>query len=708
MTKRIPALLTAGLLLAGQGAFAADEELAWTQPFELKLPEPTRTITLVPQADAQRFLDDHGIEGASITPLGQAGSLVEAPMDDDAWQTLSDEVCGLGDVTACDTAVCQGIQLAGTAEPGSQFSAQAVQARLVQNPPEAPELPEELDGDAGTCHGPPLIPELDQPAAAGTGRDLTIDLSVIGTHDNATATPPGVDDAGAPPSPEPEATVEAGVQEVANAEAQAAADDASAPDSGEGATAATEETTGEVAATEDTADADSAGGGAGTLSKQGFQFALKSGFNALGGVNLGTDELPADTSEWTLVVGAGCTEVKVPLSAIEPARLPGIVVALVDAGNVNAVAGAYGLAVVRQLPLVATGQNLVVYATAQNIFTVIAAMAADARVDGAQPEFVYEATAEAGSLSASAAPGHSDPLAALTYGPGMTGALELHPRASGSGQLVAVIDTGIDVEQPDLAGRLRDPVDTTGLGYGAEIHGTAVAGIIAAAADNAIGSYGVAPAAQILPIKACHPKQEGGLSARCTTSSLVKALDVAIMADAPIINMSLAGPPDSLVARLVALAVEQDRLIIAGAGNGGEHGKPGFPAALPGVLAVTAVDVASRPYDQANRGEYIDVAAPGVDIVAAAPGDQYPPLSGTSMAAAHVTGIAALIRELGPTMGARELGLALKSNARDLGDPGVDERFGTGLVDACQAAFATTAGAVACPKGEDDEEVLSF
>jgi subtilisin family serine protease len=235
-----------------------------------------------------------------------------------------------------------------------------------------------------------------------------------------------------------------------------------------------------------------------------------------------------------------------------------------------------------------------------------------------------------------------------------------------------------------------------------------VAGIIAAAADNAIGSYGVAPLAEILALKACQPKEEGGLSARCWTSTLIKALDVAMQKDAAIINMSLAGPPDALLARYVALALQQDRLIVAGAGNGGPHAKPGFPAALPGVLAVTAVDVWDRHYERANLGAYVDLAAPGVDIIAPAPNGEYPPLSGTSMAAAHVTGVAALLKELVPGMSATELLSVLQNNVRDLGEPGRDSQYGNGLLDACAAAQLATSDAVLCTnrhaRGDDDAQ----
>lgn len=659
MTRPASLLTAVILLIALPAASRAAEEVvaaAWHEPFALTLPAPTRTIALRPRTDVAAFTAAKGLDDARVVPLGRRGTLLEIPMDEAAWTAREGELCSGPDVAGCGTAVCQGIQLAGSAAAPEGYGPEAIQARLVRNPPESVTVPDEPTGEAGTCQGPPLVPPLDE-AAAGAGQNVTIDLTVL---EEVPGTAGAVD---------------------------------KESDTVQGA-----EATPDITAT------------TAPPRKRSFEFNVGSQFNPLGGVNLGTDELPADTSDWTLVVGAGCTEVQVPLNAIEPARLPGIVVALVDTANVTPVANTYGLTIVRQIGLASTGQNLVVYATAQNIFTVIAAMAADARVDGAQPEYVFETTAEAAPEAATPVTprAYSDPFAALNYGPGRTGALALQASASGAGQLVALIDTGVDTAHPDLAGRLREPVDTTGNGYAAEIHGTAVAGIIAAAADNAIGSYGVAPAADILPIKACQPKEDGGLKARCTTSSLVQALDVAIVQDAAIINMSLAGPPDDLLGRFVNLAIGQDRLVVAGAGNGGEHAKPGFPAAIAGVLAVTAVDVADHLYAQANRGDYIDVAAPGVDIVSTAPGGRYPPLSGTSMAAAHVSGVAALIRELGPVLSAREVGLIIRGNARDLGPAGADAAFGTGLVDACRTAAAATADAVTCGQGGDHADPSVF
>jgi len=429
--------------------------------------------------------------------------------------------------------------------------------------------------------------------------------------------------------------------------------------------------------------------------RRSFEFGLDSRFDPRGGVQLGTDVLPDDTSDWSLVAGAGCSEVSVPLDSLAPARAPGTVLALIVSSTAAAVAASYNLQLVREITLGTTGERLAVFAGAADMGQMLALLAADGRVSGAQPEFIYRTSAAPGKAQG-AGGGHSDPFAWLNYGPEKTGASRLHTELQGEGQLVAVIDTGIALEHPELAARIREHVDLTGRGWSTDAHGTAVAGVIAADADNGLGSYGVAPQVQILALKACQPK-EGGLEARCWTSTLVQALDLAMARDAGIINMSLAGPPDDLLARYVGLATQQNRVVVAAAGNGGPNAKPGFPAALPGVLAVTAVDAGDALYPMANVGAYIDVAAPGVDIVSPAPDGSYPPLSGTSLAAAHASGVVALLRELMPMMSSMEVIAAVSGNVADLGAAGADDRYGAGLIDACAAAETISAAAIVCP-----------
>lgn len=728
MNKRMPsvafmsvvsvAFVCSSLGSAGAPANAKDQ---WQEPFNISLPERARTILLKPGADPAAVAEQMGLGEFRVLPRGRQGSMVETRLDDQAWQQLENTACIDPLIEGCETTGCQAIQLQpqlqGEATPGSDQGAGAVQARLVRNPPELVPVPDEADLEAGTCSGPPLIPPLAGPAGAGPG-EIMLDLRGLpGNGGSGGVSPSGGTGAPAPATSIPGPATEPGTVALPRAETSATDAGGAASGSGPGgqpgpgdSVVADAEATDVPGSADDTGATDTAGSTepAGTIegvepgqatasavARRSFEFVLNSRFNPLGGVQLGTDELPDDTSDWSLVVGAGCSEVSVPLSSLSPARAPGMVLAVVVSGSAADIATSYNLQVVREITLDTTGETLAVFATADNIGQVIGLLGLDSRVTGAQPEYVYGTSA--------VAVGHSDPFAFFTYGPEKTGAIGLHGDAKGAGQLIAVIDTGVDAEHPELKDRIREHIDVSDRGWSADAHGTAVAGIIAANADNGLGSYGVAPEAEILALKACQPKEEGGLEARCWTSTLVKALDVAMVKDAGVINMSLAGPPDELLERYVGLATSQNRLVVAAAGNGGPNAKPGFPAALSevlsGVVAVTAVDANDGLYADANLGDYIDVSAPGVEIIAPAPDGAYPPLSGTSMAAAHLSGIAALMRELMPMASGAEIATVLKTNVIDLGVAGSDAQFGAGLIDACAAAELLSAAAVVCPQG---------
>jgi subtilisin family serine protease len=258
--------------------------------------------------------------------------------------------------------------------------------------------------------------------------------------------------------------------------------------------------------------------------------------------------------------------------------------------------------------------------------------------------------------------------------------------SDGTGATVAVIDTGVDVAHPELTARIVEQLDVSGFGNSPDRHGTASAGLIAGEADNSLGAYGMAPGARVLAIKACQPASKTSAAARCWSSSLAKALDLAIRRDARIINMSLAGPDDPVVRKIVEAALAGQRLVIAAAGNGGPDAGPSFPAALPGVIAVTAIDSRSRLYASATRGDFIDLAAPGVEVPVPVPNETYPgQLSGTSMAAAHASGVAALLLGKNPAAKAEELRAALESSAKPVP---VAAGTGRGRIDACAAAKA--------------------
>ena len=189
-----------------------------------------------------------------------------------------------------------------------------------------------------------------------------------------------------------------------------------------------------------------------------------------------------------------------------------------------------------------------------------------------------------------------------------------HAIATGQRVRIAVIDSGADASHADLAGQLEKPVDLMGGGNTAEHHGTAVSGVIAARRGNRVGIVGVAPGARILPLRACREGAEANSGAVCTTFSLAKALQLAILDGAPIINMSLSGPPDRLIGELISRAVERGTIVVAAVDRRSADG--GFPASHANVVAVAGSA-------HAIAGHQVFVA-PGDKILTTVPGDRWP------------------------------------------------------------------------------------
>lgn len=256
-----------------------------------------------------------------------------------------------------------------------------------------------------------------------------------------------------------------------------------------------------------------------------------------------------------------------------------------------------------------------------------------------------------------------------------------HGLATGAQIRVAVIDSGIDLSHPELSGTVVGMLDTLAPGE-PHTHGTAIAGAIVAQSRL----MGVAPRAQILAVRAFDPTSSG---AEGTTFNILKGIDWAVANGARVINMSFAGPHDPAMARLLAAARNKGIVLIAAAGNAGPKSPPLYPAADPNVIAVTATDAEDRLFMASNRGNHVAVSAPGVDILLPSPGAGYQVSSGTSFAAAHVSGVAALILERKPGLSPDAVRRLLLSTARDLGPKGRDRDFGVGLADAYQAVLAT-------------------
>ena len=241
--------------------------------------------------------------------------------------------------------------------------------------------------------------------------------------------------------------------------------------------------------------------------------------------------------------------------------------------------------------------------------------------------------AEAAQLYSTRGAAHNDPLYAAEPAAGQWHLADLHRIANGRGTVVAVVDSGIDARHPDLAGQVAVNRNfVSGQPLVAEQHGTAVAGIIAAKADNRVGIAGVAPGARLLGLRACWQR---GSSATCDTLSLAKALYFAVENHPDVINLSLSGPDARLLHEILNIAYARGIAVVAAFDPKLPGG--GFPASLPGVIAVSDTPVAGTRNDV--------YAAPGRDIPTTQPGGRWFLVNGSSFAAAHVSGLLALMRE---------------------------------------------------------------
>ncbi len=267
------------------------------------------------------------------------------------------------------------------------------------------------------------------------------------------------------------------------------------------------------------------------------------------------------------------------------------------------------------------------------------------------------------------------------YAPQKLNLAEAHRLARGSRVLIAVIDSEVDAAHPDLAGAIVGSFEASADAEQPHSHGTGMAGAIAARRSM----LGTAPQASLLTVRAFSMRSA---SAEGTTFNILKGLDWAAARGARIINMSFAGPSDPRLREALLKANTKGIVLIAAAGNAGPGSPPLFPAADPNVIAVTATDAQDQLYSGANRGSHIAVAAPGVNILVPAPAGTYQLTTGTSVAAAEVSGAVALLIERNPSLKPADVRRILMETAKDLGPKGRDREFGAGLVNALQAVMS--------------------
>lgn len=301
---------------------------------------------------------------------------------------------------------------------------------------------------------------------------------------------------------------------------------------------------------------------------------------------------------------------------------------------------------------------------------IIAALRLDPRVESVQQMRHFRLQ--------SAAPVYNDPYHQLQHGWWEASLAAAHRLSTGKNVKVGIIDTAVERGHQDLraalAGVERFVPDERG--SEGDYHGTSVAGIIAAQAGNGVGIVGVAPDTKIYSLEACWSTSRG--YAECDSFTLAKALSWAINENLQVINLSLAGPDDPLLGRLIEAALKRGISIVAA---DGAQDNLSFPASVPGVIGVREAE----DYDASRRSRDV-LYAPGRDIMTTVPWGTYDFVSGSSMAAAHVSGLVALLRSYDPSLSGARVQKLLEQALNVLQDQ--DGKTAYASIDACSLLTA--------------------
>lgn len=294
----------------------------------------------------------------------------------------------------------------------------------------------------------------------------------------------------------------------------------------------------------------------------------------------------------------------------------------------------------------------------------IARLRRDSRVDSAQPlnQFSTQVEPAIGATAQAPRPPAADAgsYVALQHNLTDLGVLAAQRLSRGAAVRIAVIDTGIDYRHPDLRGRIverRNFVADSRGDFARDRHGTEVAGLIAASGD-AGGAMGIAPASHLIALKACWPLRQGGAQAVCNSFTLAQALEAAIDARADVVNLSLAGPPDPLLSRLVRQGMRRGIIYVGAIPPAPSAWTRSFPDDIAGVLPVQSAE------DAGGKGDPRQLLAPGHDILTLVPGGHYDFASGSSLATAEVTGIVALLIAGGRRLPVARVDAVLEQSSR--------------------------------------------
>ncbi|MEW6570216.1 MAG: S8 family serine peptidase [Nitrospirota bacterium] len=299
---------------------------------------------------------------------------------------------------------------------------------------------------------------------------------------------------------------------------------------------------------------------------------------------------------------------------------------------VNELKEKFSFTLLDTFPIKALNLMVVIFETKDDIFPIINALGKDSRVSMAQPNFIFRTM--------------SDPKRRVQYSNDIMQIDRIHESLKGHGIAVAVIDTGVDMKHEDLKDMVIYAENfIKGKEYVPEIHGTAVAGIIAAGV-NGMGIEGIAPGAHVLALRACRQISSEASQGECYSDSIAKAMDKAIGQNAHIVNMSFGtARHDNLISKLIGKGTEHGIMFVAPSGNLVYEKSLRFPASHPSVISVGGLDEQMKPYPNAEITSKTTVSAPAVNILTTVPVNKYNFISGTSISSAFISGVLAVALE---------------------------------------------------------------
>jgi hypothetical protein len=293
----------------------------------------------------------------------------------------------------------------------------------------------------------------------------------------------------------------------------------------------------------------------------------------------------------------------------------------------------YNLGLIETYDIKSLKLKVGIFQTREDVFRLIHSLVREEGVLLAQPNYIFRTMAE--------------PMSDMQNIYKVMNLKKLHERFRGEGVVVAVIDTGIDTQHRDLKERILSSENLLkDYPYRPEIHGTAVAGVIGASI-NGFGIEGVAPESGIIALRACRQVSETNPEGECYTSSISKAIDMAIEKKAKVVNLSFGSiSPDKLIFKLIEEGAKRGLIFVAPVGNMPRQKDLSFPASHPDVVAVAGFDDRGNPYPNQEIAKKARVLAPATNVLTTVPADKYNFLTGTSMASACVTGMIAVAADI--------------------------------------------------------------